>query len=81
MFALLPQYHYTKLSPNTTAPPMVRLCNMLLFFQGIPAPGHYQIKSQFQHQKVEPETDHTALVAPFGSQARVRYCLKQIDAY
>lgn len=40
-------------------------------FQGVPAPGHYQIKSQFEHEKVVPETSHTALVAPFGSQARV----------
>ncbi|CAB4000427.1 Hypothetical predicted protein [Paramuricea clavata] len=38
--------------------------------KGVPAPGHYQIKSQFEHHKVLPETDHTALVAPFGSQAR-----------
>jgi hypothetical protein len=43
----------------------------IVFFQGIPAPGHYQIKSQFEHSNIAPDTDHTALVAPFGSQARV----------
>ncbi|XP_046845366.1 sperm-tail PG-rich repeat-containing protein 2-like [Xenia sp. Carnegie-2017] len=38
--------------------------------KGVPAPGHYEIKSQFENLRQDPEFDITALVAPFGSQSK-----------